>query len=84
MGICWERALASWLSAFAVLLPVVYFLIFVFLSPMVSGEGSGIRLDRFLIIAFSSTLVWPDYCLSFYFVNISLKIWKKVYSRVGV
>ena len=31
-------------------------LIFVFLSLMVSGEGSGIRLYRFLSIAFSSTL----------------------------
>ena len=29
---------------------------FLFLSRMVSGEGSGIRLCRFLIIAFSSTL----------------------------
>ena len=30
--------------------------LFVFQSRMVSGEGSGIRLPRFLIIAFSSTL----------------------------
>ena len=46
-----EKELTSWLSAYAVLLYVV--LILVFLSHMVSGEGSGIWLYRFLIIAFS-------------------------------
>ena len=48
------KELTSWLSACAVLLYAVL-IFFVFLSRMVSGEGSGIRLYRFLTIAFSST-----------------------------
>ena len=49
VDICWEE-LTSWLSACPVWLYAV--LIFGFLSYMVSGEGSGIRLYQFLIIAF--------------------------------
>ena len=47
------KELTSWLYDCSVLLYAVF--IFVFLSRIVSGEGSGIRLYRFLIIAFSST-----------------------------
>ena len=43
------KELTSWLSAYAGL-------DFLFLSRLVSGEKSGIRLYRFMIIAFSSTL----------------------------
>ena len=49
------KELTYWLSVCAVLLYTI--LIFSFLSRMVSGEGSGIQLYRFLIIAISSTLV---------------------------
>ena len=49
---CAAMGRLCWLSACAVLL---YSLDFLFLSRMVSGEESEIRLYQFLIIAFSST-----------------------------
>ena len=48
------KELTPWLSACAVLLHAVLICFVPF--PYVYGEGSGIRLYRFLIIAFSSTL----------------------------
>ena len=58
MDICWERADLLG-SAWAVLLNAVFFVFFfcVFLSRMMSGEGSGIREYRFLTIAVLSTLL---------------------------
>ena len=47
------KELISWLSDCAVI-SLCRLDLFVFLSRMVSGEGCGIQLYRFLIIAFSS------------------------------
>ena len=53
VDICLERAD---LLAFRLCCFTLYCLDVLFLSRMVSGEGSGIRLYRFLIIAVSSSL----------------------------
>ena len=49
------KELISWLSDCAVI-SLCRLDLFVFLSHMMSGEGCGIQLYRFLIIAFSSTM----------------------------
>ena len=58
MDICWKRAdlLAFRLCYFT--LYCLFVVVFYFLSRMVSKEGSGIRLYRFLIIAFSCTFLY--------------------------
>ena len=54
MAICWESAVPL---AFHLLCFIsVQFLLYVSLSHLVFGAGCGIRLVRFLIIAFLSTL----------------------------
>ena len=62
----------SWLLGF----PLVLFWFFQILSRMVAGEGSGIRLYRFLSTAFSSTLSFIFHIISLCLIEKNISSWK--------
>ena len=63
MATCWESAVL--LTSACVVLYVLSSLVFLFLSRSVPCAENGIRLYLFLVIAFSSTLVYSIPHLSF-------------------